>query len=197
MKSILLINGNPKSDSFCNHLADQYEAGARPHAEVTRVNLSELRFNANLSSGYDQEQPLEPDLQRLQTALLSADHIVMLAPIWWGGLPAVCKGLLDRTFLPGVTFNYEEGMPVPLLVGKSARIILTMDNLPDFLQEQAAPVLEQLGRYTLQFCGVAPVEHSLFGSLILSSEAERESWAATVRELGHRESIETLAVESA
>jgi putative NADPH-quinone reductase len=65
------------------------------------------------------------------------------------------------------------------------------------LEQQAAPVPEQLRRYTLQLCGVAPVEHSLFGSLILSSEAERESWAATVRELGHRESSETLAVESA
>ncbi len=72
-----------------------------------------------------------------------------------------------------------------------------MDNLPDFLQEQAAPVLEQLGRYTLQFCGVAPVEHSLFGSLILSSEAERECWAAEVRELARRESADSPAVECA
>ncbi|MBR9829795.1 MAG: NAD(P)H-dependent oxidoreductase [Oceanospirillales bacterium] len=189
MKSIVLINGNPKNESFCNHLADQYEEAAQQHASVTRFNLSAMHFDANLSCGYEHEQPLEPDLKRLQSSLLRADHIVMLAPIWWGGVPAAFKGLLDRILLPGVTFTYEEGLPVPLLRGKSARIILTMDNLPDVLQEQAAPVLEQLGHYTLQFCGVEPVQHTLFGSLILSSEVEREAWVQEIRQLGSSEAV--------
>jgi putative NADPH-quinone reductase len=36
------------------------------------------------------------------------------------------KGLIDRVFIPGVTFKFEEGNPhpTPLMEGKTARIIL-------------------------------------------------------------------------
>ena len=49
--------------------------------------------------------------------------MVIFTPIWWGALPAKLKGLIDRTFLPGFAFQYEEGklMPKQLLKGRTAR----------------------------------------------------------------------------
>ncbi len=90
MKSILLINGNPKSDSFVTiwQISMKQVPGRMPRSHAS---ICQSFADANLSSGYDQEQLLEPDLQRLQTDLLNADHIVMLAPIWWGGLPATSR----------------------------------------------------------------------------------------------------------
>ncbi|MEZ5507060.1 MAG: NAD(P)H-dependent oxidoreductase [Gammaproteobacteria bacterium] len=41
--------------------------------------------------GYD-AQPLEPDLQTFQDSIVWAQHLVVVAPVWWGGLPARLKG---------------------------------------------------------------------------------------------------------
>ncbi|MBD8513534.1 NAD(P)H-dependent oxidoreductase [Photobacterium sp. CAU 1568] len=185
-KNILLLNANPKAESFAKCLADAYDLEAREHSSVRRLNLSEMHFNPSLDSGYDAVQPLEPCLQHFQEFLRWAEHIVIVSPVWWGGLPAKFKGLIDRTFLPGFAFQFEGDNPEPvqLLTGKTARIILTMDAPQDFLTVQAAPVLAQLDQFTLQFSGVSAADTSLFGSVILSSESERAEWIATAKRLG-------------
>ncbi|WP_330960913.1 NAD(P)H-dependent oxidoreductase [Photobacterium sp. 53610] len=185
-KNILLLNANPKAESLSRLLADQYQIEAREHFDVRRFDLPEMDFQPSLDSGYDAIQPLEPCLQDFQEQLKRADHIVIISPVWWGGLPAKFKGLIDRAILPGSAFRFEADHPAPvqLLRGKTARIILTMDAPPEMLREQAQPVLTQLDRFTLQFCGVTPAETTLFGSVIFSTEAERAGWVSTVKTLG-------------
>ncbi|QUJ69810.1 NAD(P)H-dependent oxidoreductase (plasmid) [Photobacterium sp. GJ3] len=185
-KKILLLNANPKAESFAKSLADAYEIEAREHASVRRLNLSEMHFTPSLDAGYDAVQPLEPCLSHFQESLRWAEHIVIVSPIWWGGLPAKLKGFIDRTFLPGFAFQFEgdNPEPVPLLKGKTARIILTMDAPAEMLAEQAEPVLAQLDRFTLQFCGVSPAETTLLGSVILSTETQRQLWLKDIQALG-------------
>lgn len=186
MKKILLINGNPKQSSLCHSLCDHYETSANTHGNVRRYNLSAMDFNADLTFGYDHILTLEPCLQDFTDALLWADHIVMIAPIWWGGIPSKLKGLLDRTFLPGTTFKFEgdNPFPTPLLKGKTGRIVLTMDTPHELLQQQAQPVLLQLGRYTLEYCGVKLNGVNLFGSVIASDIKQKADWFETIKRLG-------------
>ena len=93
------------------------------------------------------------------------------------------KGLIDRVFIPGVTFKFEEGnpYPIPLMKGKTGHIILTMDMPAEFVEEQAQPVLAQLSTYTLEYCGVSPVKTSLFGSVIMTDEAQKITWIEEVK----------------
>lgn len=190
MTNVLILNGNPKASnkqkSLCHSLADIYEIEAREGAEVRRFNLADMVFNPSLEQGYDEVQTLEPDLVAFQEALRRADHMVIITSTWWGGVPAKMKGLIDRVFLPGVTFKYEgdNPNPIPLLTGKSARIILTMDMPAEFAEQQAQPILNQLSNYTLDFCGVSPIKTSLFGSVILSDEAQKSQWLEEVKSLG-------------
>ena len=191
MKKILLLNANPKLSSFAKLLADSYEVEAREKAEVRRMNLSEMEFNLSLDTGYDSEQPLEPSLDAFQQAITWADHIVVISPIWWGGIPAKFKGLLDRSILPGFAFKYEKGSaePTQLLTGKTVRLILTMDAPEEYLEYQAKPVLDQLDLFTFQFSGMSPAKVNLFGSIIGSDEAQRQQWLTEVAELGASESV--------
>lgn len=190
MKNILILNGNPKSSntqkSLCHSLADTYQVEAREKANMRRFNLAEMVFNPSLDQGYDEIQALEPDLVAFQESLIWADHIVIVTSVWWGGLPAKMKGLIDRVFIPGVTFKFEEGNPhpTPLMEGKTARIILTMDMPAEYTEEQAKPVLQQLGQYTLEYCGVSPVKIHLFGSVIMSDDDQKTKWIEEVRVLG-------------
>ncbi|WP_438464620.1 NAD(P)H-dependent oxidoreductase [Marinomonas sp. PE14-40] len=192
MSNVLILNGNPKSSqkqkSLSHSLADTYEIEARETAQVRRFNLADMVFNPSLEQGYDEIQQLEPCIVEFQESLMWADHIVIVSSTWWGGLPAKMKGLIDRAFIPGVTFKFEgdDPNPVQLMKGKTARILLTMDMPEEFVEDQAAPVLGQLSKYTLEFCGVSPVRTSLFGSVIMSDDSQKAQWLAQVSDLGKK-----------
>ncbi|MAD03804.1 NAD(P)H-dependent oxidoreductase [Pseudoalteromonas shioyasakiensis] len=186
MKNILILNGNPKAHSFADSLTSAYEFTAKKAANIRIFKLSEMDFNPNLMFGYDQVQPFEPCLDTFTDALKWADHLVLIAPIWWGSVPAKLKGLFDRVFLPGVTFKFEQNslLPTPLLTDKTARVILTMDTPQELAQELAKPVVEQLCRYTLEYCGFEKPKVNFFGSVILSDDNQKSNWKTTVAELG-------------
>ena len=74
-------------------------------AEVRKLVLAEMEFDLNLSAGYKGKQPLEPDLQEAQELIAWADHLVFVYPNWWGGMPALLKGFIDRVFLPDLPLS--------------------------------------------------------------------------------------------
>lgn len=186
-KRILILNGNPKSESLCAGLALAYGSAAAARHEVRQLNLSELQFETDLPAGYEQNQPLEPDLLAFQQALLWCQHLVVVAPVWWGALPARLKGLIDRTFLPGFAFRYEKHQtwPEQLLKGRTASLLLTLDTPPWYFRlAQGAPALRQLDTATLAFCGLKPVRHHLFGPVIKSGDTRRRHWLDKAAALG-------------
>ncbi len=187
-KKIVILDGNPKSSSYSQHLVDLYEIEAREYFDIRRFNLSNMDFNPSLDCGYDARQELEACLVEFQKAILWADHIVIVTPIWWGGIPAKLKGLFDRAFLPGFSFKYEGDSPLPLqlLKGKTSRIIVTMDAPADYAEEQAASAVAQLDLYTLQFCGVEKAEINLFGSVISADAETKLHWEKLVQSIGSK-----------
>jgi putative NADPH-quinone reductase len=186
-KRILILNGNPKQNSLCASLAAAYATEASQQHEVQQMALAQLQFDSDLPEGYDRNRSLEPDLQAFQQALLWAEHLVLVAPVWWGAIPARLKGLIDRTFLPGFAFRYEKGQTWPdqLLKGRTATLLLTLDTPPWYFRLfQGAPAVRQLDTATLAFCGFKPVRHHLFGPVIKAEEAQRQRWLARAGELG-------------
>jgi NAD(P)H dehydrogenase (quinone) len=184
MPHILILNGNPKSSSFAQAICAAYTAAMPPGWSSTQLNLADMQFNPDLHAGYDDEQSLEPHLLQFQQHLQRADYLLVVAPVWWGGIPAKLKGLFDRSFLSGFAyrFNANSIYPEQLLSGKRAGFILTMDAPGEMLHEQAAPVLAQLGEFTLGFSGIKQAEPLLIGSIQASSVEQRERWLQEVRE---------------
>ena len=72
-------------------------------------------------------QPVEESIAQARALLAWADHIVFVYPTWWGTTPALLKGFLDRVLAPGFAFTENERGYVPLLGGKSAELLTTMD----------------------------------------------------------------------
>ena len=188
-KNILVINGNPNPDSYGAALAAAYATGALSSgAEVKTIDIGKLDFDVNLPTGYESLPELEPDLKDSIDKVLWCDHMVWVHPIWWFSLPAVMKGFIDRTFLPGVTFKYEKGpIPKKLLKGKSARIIATADT-PGFYYRlfMGSPATKQLKQGTLEFCGVSPVRTTYIAPIRKSSDAFRHKWQKKVESLGEK-----------
>ncbi|MEM6634035.1 MAG: NAD(P)H-dependent oxidoreductase, partial [Bacteroidota bacterium] len=164
MKKILVVNGHPDQQSFNYALSEAYIKGASESNHlISKLNLSELQFNPNLAYGYRERMELEPDLQMALDKIKSADHIVWFFPMWWYSVPALMKGFIDRTFLPGITFESIEGKALPrgLLKGKSARMVITADT-PQWYDRiyMKRPAINQIKKGTLQFCGIKPVKVS-------------------------------------
>jgi NAD(P)H dehydrogenase (quinone) len=115
-KNILLILGHPSENSFCKALLDAYQNGAESAgANIKTIYVSRLNFNVTLSDGYKNgtAMQLEDDLVASQELIQWADHVVMAYPNWWGFMPAVTKGFIDRVFLPGFAFKNHSGKTFP------------------------------------------------------------------------------------
>ncbi|WP_116107506.1 NAD(P)H-dependent oxidoreductase [Lewinella sp. IMCC34191] len=188
--NILVIYGHPDPESFSQSLADAYaDAAAEGGGKVRRLQLHQLDFNPNLRFGYRKRTELEPDLLRAQEDLSWADHLVWVYPVWWGSVPALLKGFLDRVFLPGFAFTKRENSLWwdKNFTGKTSRIICTMDQPPWFYRlRYGRPSTRAMREVTLQFIGVKRVRTTAIGPVRLSQAAWREEWLAKIRELGRR-----------
>jgi len=188
MKKILIINCHPNKLSFNFGLADAYKKGAlEAGAEVKEIVVRDLKFNPNLDLGYQKRTDLEPDLLEAWEKIKWCDHMIWIHPVWWGGLPAIAKGFIDRLLLPGMAFRYRENSVWwdKLLAGKTARIITTLDQ-PGlyYLLAFGRPSVNQLRRSTLGFCGVKPVKVTYIWPVKNSTDETRKKWLTKVEKFG-------------
>lgn len=183
---VLVLDGHPDAGRLVTRLLDRYTASL-PGAHVERVALRDLAFAPNLGRGYAEIQAWEPDLARLARLLEACDHLVLAFPLWWGGEPALLKGLVDRLLLPGFAFRYHRDDPFwdRLLAGRSADLIVTMDTPPWYLHlVYGDPVGRRWRRQILGFCGFHPVRILRLGPTRQGGTARRlDAWEARITQL--------------
>jgi len=189
-KNILIILGHPSESSFCAALLDAYRAGAESAGAICKtIYISKLNFNVSLADGYKtgRAMQLEDDLITAQELIQWADHVVIAYPNWWGFMPAVTKGFIDRVFLPGFAFRHRPGgvFPQQLLAGKSMRVLVTMDT-PTwwFYIIYRASQYQILRHVVFGYVGFHPVRFSTFGFIRRSTPQRRAGWLAKVAQLG-------------
>jgi putative NADPH-quinone reductase len=187
-RKIAVVIGHPYPESYCNALAQAYARGAVSRdAEVRVLDLSRISFEPNLKYGYHRRTELEPDLIAAQETIRWADHLVFVYPNWWGTMPAILKGFIDRVLLPGFAYISKPNSLTfeKLLKGKTARLIVTMDSPPWYYRL----VLRRSGHHVmrrgiLQFCGINPVRITEIGMVKTTSAEGLTRWIGKIEELG-------------
>jgi 1,4-dihydroxy-2-naphthoate octaprenyltransferase len=176
---VLVILAHPRRDSFCGALADAYIDGATAsNAEIVFIHLAKLIFDLNVRTAEPQDQNEEEDIRKAKKLIQWAEHLVFVYPIWWGTMPALLKGFLDRVFVPGFAF-YEvvQGDYKKLLTNKTAQLIVTMDTpLLIYRLFIKSPGTRAMKIATLEFCGISPVRTLHFSGLKHSTLTQREKW---------------------
>lgn len=190
MKKILIINGHPDSESFCFAIHQRYRMEAiEAGNEVEEIILADMAFNPVLKYGYRKRTELEPDLLDAWKKIERAEHIVWIYPIWWGVMPALMKGFVDRLFLPGFAYEYQEKSPFPkkLLTGKTSEIIVTMDT-PLFYYKLVFKNIgvRMVSQNICAFCGIKNKRATYFYTLKDSTSQKREQWLNKVAKLAHK-----------
>lgn len=192
MGKILVINAHPDPDParLCHALADAYAAGAAEGGhEVRRVTLGALDFPLLRSTGEFEQGTVPEVLHPACDAVIWADHIVFVFPLWLGTMPALLKAFLEQVMRPGVAFAYPEkgtgGFTRTLLKGRSARIVVTM-GMPAFLYRYwyLGHGVAGVRRNILNFVGIKPVRETLLGMVTAASASKRAGWLERMRALG-------------
>lgn len=189
-KRILMVYGTPKAISFCHALAEAYAQGARGEGHVVRtLKLGELEFDPVLHYGYEQSQNLEHDLLEAQRQIHWAEHLVLVYPVWWGGVPALLSGFLDRVLMPGFAFKVHGRRHAAneLLKGRTAELLATLDTSPRYFRwVYGAPAHRQMTRSVLAFCGIKVKRLTEFAPVQTSTEEQRQQWLHKAQQLGRR-----------
>lgn len=190
MKKILIIQGHPDSESYNTALAEAYKKGAmEAGAEIKEIIIRDLDFSPNLKYGYRKRTELEPDLLAAWEKIQWAEHLVWIYPVWWGSIPAIMKGFIDRLFLPTFAFTKREGSVWwdKLLTGKSARIISTLDQPAWYYWLiNGRPTYHAMKKMTLNFVGIKPVKATTIAPIRLSTDGFRAKGLEKVKRLGKK-----------
>jgi len=190
-KRIYILDGHPAERSLSRSLVDNYADSARAAGHEVRIgHLHQMEFDCDFGDGgYKHSKPLEPVLEQVLDNIEWSQHLVMATPLWWGGLPAKLKGLIDRVLLPSRAFDTRViklgGVPSPLLTGRTARILLTSDT-PSYLMRllYKNALLHQLRSQILGFVGFKPTRVSQFTGASQPKPGSVEQWLKQVRALG-------------
>lgn len=125
----LIIISDPIKSSFCHSILEKCINESKKYDIVPRIrDLYQLDFNPILdnadiesySSGKQKNDVIEE-----QEIINMADFITFIYPIWWGGMPAIMKGYIDRIFSYGFAYTKGEKEPVGLLDDKNILLFST------------------------------------------------------------------------
>jgi len=190
-RRILIVIGHPdpSPDRLCRGLAKAYAEGAEQSGHAVRqVDLAAIDFPM-LRTMQEFEHGAVPDcLKEAAEAIIWAEHIVFVFPLWLGTMPALLKAFLEQVMRPGTAFAYPDkggGFTRTLLRGRSARVVVTM-GMPSFVYRLwfLSHGIAGMRRSVLRFAGISPVRETLFGMVAGSSDATRAKWIGQMRKLG-------------
>jgi putative NADPH-quinone reductase len=192
VRHIVIIQGHPdrSPERFCRALASAYETGARAAGhEVRQIDVASLKFELLRSQAEWQSSAPCSDILLAQDDILWAEHLVIIYPLWLGGMPALLKGFLEQVARPRFAVpdleNAKGFPPVGLLKGRSARIVVTM-GMPSFVYRWyfGAHSLKSLERNILKFIGIKPIRESLVGLVGVKDGSARRRWLQKMEALG-------------
>jgi NAD(P)H dehydrogenase (quinone) len=110
---VLVVLAHPNPDSFSLAIVDRVVSTLtnRDHS-VSVIDLYSLDYSAALTraelAAYPTSEPaIDPMVIEHTRLIQECSTIVFVYPTWWSSMPAILKGWIDRTMLPGVAFSVD------------------------------------------------------------------------------------------
>jgi NAD(P)H dehydrogenase (quinone) len=176
----LIVYSHPNIASFNHALKETLVRVLKEKGQDVRVrDLYALHFDPVLKAD-DFETFLAGkvpgDIAIEQDLVRWADQLTFLYPVWWGRMPSILGGYLDRVFSKGFAYDYTATGPVGLLPGKKVYAVSTMGAPLDFaVSSGGIKSMEQIiDNETFKFCGMEMVGHKYFGSVPTVTDEDRK-----------------------
>lgn len=124
---ILIVQAQPDPASFSAAIEAAFVRGAEAAGHsLDTINLVNEGFSPCFGQPdldrYHGTAPVPDDVRDHQARVDAADVLTLIFPIYWWSFPAILKGWIDRVFISGWAFRYEEG-----------KVVGTMRDIPVYL----------------------------------------------------------------
>jgi NAD(P)H dehydrogenase (quinone) len=176
----LIIFAHPNPASFGSSLVKAlHHHLANTGNEVKIRNLYEIGFNpvlsaSDFSSLADGRTPKDISIE--QEYIKWADHLIFTCPVWWGGMPAILKGYIDRVFSEGFAYEYVADGSKGLLSPRKGSIICTTGAYSEEYQNihNAMTIISR--EVIFDFVGIKPYKQLFYGGVPSVSDEVRQSY---------------------
>ncbi|EOH94596.1 hypothetical protein UAW_02350 [Enterococcus haemoperoxidus ATCC BAA-382] len=175
--NILILYAYPNTTGYTHSIMNHVQQGAEQKNTVKIIDLYKENFDPVLVFNETKKRrnmQFDEETAVYREQILWADHIIFIFPIWWGGMPAILKGFIDKVFSKGFAYTYKGNLPVGLLKNKSAWIITTEDApkwYKTLFQQDYGTVLK---KQVLKMSGIKKVKHFSLSSLKNLNDKQRK-----------------------
>lgn len=188
MSHVLIVQGHPDIGErhFCHALADAYAAGAlKAGHTVERLEIARIEVPRLQSQKEQENGAVVPDIANAQTLLKAADHVVLVFPLWMGGMPSLVASFLEQVLRPGYAYDGTGPAMKKLLRGRSMRLVVTM-GMPAWYYRlvYGSHSLKAWKVGALGFVGFRPIRASLVGNVAEADVSAHTNWLKEMEALG-------------
>ncbi len=181
-KPIVIIQGHPdpKGNHFCNALAAAYLKGAEASGHnIQMIEIAQLEFPMVRTQTEFVEGDVPEVIEQAQHIIQSAQHLLIIYPLWLGTMPAYLKAFLEQIFRPDFAVSKSTGeKPWERLVSeKTAHIVITM-GMGEIIYRSyfLAHGMKSLEGNILAFSGINTIQETLIGGVDSIDDNERKQW---------------------
>jgi NAD(P)H dehydrogenase (quinone) len=132
------------------------------------------------------------DVRRQQKKVAAAEALVIIAPVWFVGFPAILKGWIERVFTYGFAFSFtpegwqgQMGGRIPLFKHEKALIInTTMFDEKAYQGGLGTAMKRLMDDFGFRYPGIRNVEHIYFYAVGAVDAATRQNYLQQAYWLG-------------
>ena len=186
--NVLVVFSHPNPESFTRAIVGNLEKGLNEGGhQVDIVDLYGIGFDPVLKMRDLRGEAIPDDVLEHQERISKSEVIFFVHPIWWGGMPAMLKGYLDRVFTMGFAYGMGETGPEGKLSDKRVVIVRTTSLSEDsYRQSGVEDLISNMLVFKFQVvCGVKDLEQHVFYGVPSATDEVRKGYLDKAREIGN------------
>jgi NAD(P)H dehydrogenase (quinone) len=157
---VLIVYSHPSKESFNYHILKSLKELLDKNSINYNVrDLYEINFDPILRFDSLNDSEKESILVE-QEYIRNSDLIIFIYPCWWGSMPAILKGYIDKVFSYGFAYKQEGEEVIPLLEDKSTIIISTFGGKENIYKQYSLETsIKKINEAIIfNFCGIKVLE---------------------------------------
>lgn len=171
--------------------AEDFDPRAGRHDFETVADSVRFDYQAEQVVASEQDA-FSPVLEREQDRLLWCDLLILQYPMWWGGMPAILKGWVDRVLAYKKFYDLDRRYENGVLKGRRVIMSITTGGTPERFSDggmfgEIGPILHPIDHCILRYMGLEILDPFVAYSAGRVTPEDRaallDSWEARLAEI--------------
>ena len=113
----LIIYAHPKTEGHCSTILYEVKKVMKEKKKkYDLIDLYKIKYDPIL---HDEEhytageghRKVSKENKKFQKMIKDTNELIFIYPIWWGSMPAILKGFIDRVFTSHFAYQYKGPIP--------------------------------------------------------------------------------------